>query len=162
VICSEFENKYGHEPGFKTVYENYQREKNRAEELVVRKIEALSPNIKNRGVQLYESVMRVPEGMFRLVGRGKMIPLSLWEEEGKKEGLFFSWPDEKLVKGTYKVKRFFGVEKMAVNKSKVSEVGEADWFLARKLFSQKIVDESIREFAVLKMQKSFRNWMGRV
>lgn len=161
VICSEFENKYGQEPGFKTVYEKYQAKKNQAEELINKKIEVLSPGIKSRGIQLYESVVRVPEGVLRLAGKGKMIPLSLWEENGKKEGLYFSWPDKKLVKGPHKIKRFFGVEYVAVDKKRVKEANESDWFLARNVFTQKIVDESIREFEVLKMQESFRNWMKR-
>jgi hypothetical protein len=161
LICSEFEKKYGQESGFKTVYEKYEREKNRAEEMVVRKIEALSPGIKNRGIQLYESVLRVPEGMLNLAAKGLMIPLSVWQEDGNNQGLFFSQVDKKLVKGPYKVKRFFGVEKVVVDKKKVNEVSNANWFLSRGVFVQKIVDESIREFEVLKTKEAFKNWMMR-
>ncbi len=160
-FCSEFEEKYGQESGFKTVYEKYQQEKNRAEELVVRKIEALSPGIKNRGIQLYESVLRVPEGMLNLAAKGLIIPLSVWQDDGKNEGLYFSQEDKKLVRGPYKVKRFFGVENVVADKKKTKEVNNANWFLARGVFVQKVVDESIREFEVLKTKEAFKNWMMR-
>jgi len=99
--------------------------------------------------------------MLNLAAKGLIIPLSVWQDDGKNEGLYFSQEDKKLVRGPYKVKRFFGVENVVADKKKTKEVNNANWFLARGVFVQKVVDESIREFEVLKTKEAFKNWMMR-